>query len=847
MDASRVPVIDLDSIIITAELQRRPSRPPEHEAENRALIALAEEMASSPREILQRLAEAALDLCRAQSAGISLLEGDKKRFHWPALAGQWARHLGGGTPRDYGPCGTVLDRDAPLLFSHPERFFPYLVPVTPGIEEALLVPFYLNGEAVGTIWVIVHDKSRQFDTEDLRLLSSLGKFASAAYQVLSSLDALKATGDVLRASEGRLQESEEWQRIALEAGRLGSWRLDLVTGDMTSTALCKAHFGLQADDPLPYARLIELIHPEDRERMQAAVRRATDERREYETECRAVWPDGSVRWIVMRGRAFYTETGQPSHAVGVTLDVSERKERETALARSEERHRAVVTATSSVIWTTDADGAVVEPQPSWEKYTGQPWSEHQGFGWAAMVHPDDREAIRLEWRAACNEGRLYESRGRIWHAGSGGYRHFAARAAPVRDAGGRVREWVGTVTDVEERWQAEEALRQMDRLETVGQLAGGIAHEANNQMSVVLGFSDFLLRRGDLPEMARRDIQQVRKAAERTAAITSQLLAFSRRQILQPSALDLNELIKGMEPVMRRALGEAGTLVLDLAPALVLTRADTGQFEQVLLNFVLNARDAMPQGGCLIIGTRMVDLAGAPPSARPRVRMEPGRYAELTVRDTGQGMDEETLSRIFEPFFTTKPIGQGSGLGLSTVYGIVKQSGGYIWAASEPGRGTTFTIHLPLLSSAVPTDAAGPGEVPAPAAGVGQRVLLVEDDSSVREIAARVLTDRGYLVLEAEHGQAALDLLARRNDRVDAVVTDVAMPGLSARELAARIGQIRPGVPVFFMSGYTDDEVIRRGLLDAGQPFFQKPFTPEGLARWVGDLLRDRAAAPGAG
>ena len=496
-----------------------------------------------------------------------------------------------------------------------------------------------------------------------------------------------------------------------------------------------------------------------------------------------------------------------------------------------------------MIFTADAEGSFSEPQESWEGYTGQPWSEHRGFGWGAMLHPDDREQVLTEWRASCRQARVYDSRGRIWHAATGAFRHFAVRAAPVWDADGRVREWVGTISDIEDRWLAQQGLQQMDRLETVGQLAGGIAHEANNQMTVVLGYSDYLLRRNDLPAEARPGIEQVRKAAERTAVIAAQLLAFSRRQLLQPTAVDLNELIKGMELILQRTLGEAGILVLELAPEAVVTKVDSGRFEQVLLNFVLNARDAMAQGGRLIIGTRAVNLTEVPSLAyRPRIRMEPGRYAELTVRDSGHGMDEETMGRVFEPFFTTKKFGLGNGLGLSTVYGIVKQSGGYIWVASRPGQGTTFTIHLPLLSA---TELAAPAqlEAPATAARPGQTVLIVEDEPGVREIAARVLTDRGYRVIVAEDGQAALDLLVEPDCQVDAVVTDLAMPGVSGRELAGRIDRLRPGVPLLFMSGYTDDDVVRRGLLDPGQPFFRKPFSPEELARRVGDLLRDRLAS----
>ncbi len=390
------------------------------------------------------------------------------------------------------------------------------------------------------------------------------------------------------------------------------------------------------------------------------------------------------------------------------------------------------------------------------------------------------------------------------------------------------------ILDLTERRRAEERIRQAERMEVVGQLAGGMAHEANNQMSVVLGATEFILRRADVPPQVRQDAEYIRAAAERTASITRQLLAFSRRQILQPQAVDLNEVVKKLEPILRRTLTESQKLVLQLGPGVPAVRADPIQLDQVLLNLTINARDAMPQGGVLTIGTRATNLTAEYGLRRPEVALSPGFFSVLTITDTGHGMDRETLKHLFEPFFTTKGVGKGSGLGLAMVYGIVKQSGGYIWPYSEPSLGTTFKIYLPSVADTLPapTDPA----VEQLVSSKGATVLVVEDDPLVRTIAKRSLTDAGFEVLDAGDGNEALRTLAQHR-QIDLVITDLAMPELGGRELAQRLSQSRPDLPIIFMSGYTDDDLARRGLLEAGVLFLEKPFSPQVLVRIVQEVL----------
>ena len=415
-----------------------------------------------------------------------------------------------------------------------------------------------------------------------------------------------------------------------------------------------------------------------------------------------------------------------------------------------------------------------------------------------------------------------------------GPRTFLASYYPVPATDGRT-EWVGCmVSEVTERRRAGELLVQAERMEAIARVAGGVAHEVNNMMTVITGFSGFL--EGSLPAGDPRadDVAEIHRAADRAAGITRQLLAYSRQQVLQPTRLDLNALVQQSVPMFARLLGPGVRIDLVQAPEVPLVRADRAQFEQVLVNLVLNARDAMGGQGTLTVSTETFLLAESQRAHGLSVRMPAGRYARLTVSDTGSGMDAATRARIFEPFFTTKPSGQGSGLGLATVYGIVKQSGGYIWVYSEVGHGTAFKIYLPEFTGSLAE--LPPAEVLQSPRGA-ETILIVEDEAAVRRMAARALAAQGYAILEAENGAEALEVLARGGSPIDLVLTDVVMPLVNGRELGERLSVERPGLRVLFMSGYTDDDIVRRGLLRPGSPFLQKPFMPGDLSRKVREVL----------
>ena len=388
--------------------------------------------------------------------------------------------------------------------------------------------------------------------------------------------------------------------------------------------------------------------------------------------------------------------------------------------------------------------------------------------------------------------------------------------------------------DVTETRRLEEQLRQAQKMEAVGRLAGGIAHDFNNLLTAILGTTQLLLRDIEPGATMRDDVEEIRKAALRAADLTRQLLAYSRRQVLAPKVLDLNTVVSNLDTMLRRLIGEDVQLVTELAPRLPTIQADPSQLDQVILNLIVNSRDAMPHGGRLTIRTAETRFTGAE-TAAPAPAPAPGAYALLEVIDTGTGMTADVKAHLFEPFFTTKEVGKGTGLGLATVYGVVKQSGGYIWVESELDRGTTVRIAFPVVAASAPPREVPPARVEVTPAG--ETVLLVEDEEAVRRVAAKILTASGYRVLTAHDGPAALSAAARESGPIHLLLTDMVMPGMTGRELAERLVVVRPGTRVLYMSGYTEDAVVRETVAAAGHAFLQKPFEPETLARKVRDVL----------
>jgi two-component system, cell cycle sensor histidine kinase and response regulator CckA len=404
----------------------------------------------------------------------------------------------------------------------------------------------------------------------------------------------------------------------------------------------------------------------------------------------------------------------------------------------------------------------------------------------------------------------------------------------IRDEQGSVAYYEGSLEDITERKMLGEQLRQSQKMEAIGQLAGGIAHDFNNLLTAINGYSEMSMALLQAEDPLRHNLEEIKKAGDRAAALTRQLLAFSRKQVLQPKVLDLNAIVSDMEKMLRRLIGEDIELRTAFNPELGSIKADPGQIEQVIMNLVVNARDAMPQGGKLTIETEnaffVEEYVGQDST------IVPGAYVMLTVSDTGTGIDEKTKMHVFEPFFTTKEAGRGTGLGLSTVYGIVRQSGGNICIDSEVGQGTTFKIYLPLIDDDAPEYKRSPE--PQEFLKSSETILLAEDEEMVRHLVRDVLKTYGYQVLEASNGGAALLICERHLGPIHLLLTDAIMPEMSGRELEKRLRQLRPDLKVLFMSGYMDDSLIEANSIDSNIPFLQKPFTTQALVRKVREVLQ---------
>jgi PAS domain S-box-containing protein len=529
------------------------------------------------------------------------------------------------------------------------------------------------------------------------------------------------------------------------------------------------------------------------------------------------------------------------HALALRAGEKQRRQAEAALRASEERFRALVENSSDALLLVDAEGRVTYISPSSSRHLGWGSDEMLGQSIFDFLHPDDRDAMSMKLAEVLRSpGKPVTQDIRLQHA-DGSWRAIESIAVN-RLSDPSVEAIVVNARDITDRRKLEEQLRHAQKMEAVGQLAGGIAHDFNNLLTAILGYCN--LMRDDMPaeDPLRADLDEIHTAGERAASLTRQLLAFSRRQMLQPQVVDMNSVVQQLEKLLRRLISENVELVTALARDLLSVRVDPASIEQILVNLTVNARDAMPHGGRLTIETSNVDLDET--FAIAHVPMKPARYVMLAVGDTGEGMDADTQARVFEPFFTTKEQGKGSGLGLATVYGMVKQSGGYIWVYSEPGHGTVFKVYFPPAEQRAKTsDQDNAGRRSSDALHGWETVLLVEDEDAVRALAREVLRRHGYVVLEARHGVDAVRMAERHPDDIHLMITDLVMPHMGGRDLVERLAAVRPKMKVLFMSGYTDHALMHRDLTP-GTAFLQKPFTPETFVRKVRSVL-DRQTVSG--
>ncbi len=547
--------------------------------------------------------------------------------------------------------------------------------------------------------------------------------------------------------------------------------------------------------------------------------------------------------------AFLGATSLASLLLATTVEQSEQAEAEARDA--EDRYRAFMEQSTEGIWRLE----LAEPlNPHWpeERQVSHLIQHNQiaecndafarmyGYSRAAemlgikvqdLMPVTDEHNVRFMQSLIRSGYRISEAESRERDR-EGNPKFFLNTVVGILDSGKLVRLW-GTQRDITERRRLEDQLRQAQKMEAVGRLAGGVAHDFNNLLMVIGGHGELLLDEAAADSSVRRHTEAILRAAERAGTLTRQLLAFSRKQVLQPKVLDLNAVVMEVAKLLKRLIGEHIELTFSLAPNLGQVKADPGQIEQVLMNLTLNARDAMPDGGRLTIETRDVEITEEYRREHPAA--VPGPYVLLSVSDTGMGMDTQTRAQIFEPFFTTKGLGKGTGLGLATVYGIVKQSGGYIWVYSEPGHGSSFKVYIPRVTHE--EEAAPAGSEPAPLPGGTETVLLSEDEPAVRELARDFLITGGYTVLEARDAQDAIRLASQAEGNIQLLLTDVVMPGMKGTELAVRVAQLQKSIRVLYISGYTDDAAIHHGVNGPASAFLSKPFAREALLRKVREVL----------
>lgn len=658
-------LVPLEAILCTEELNRRPARSPDYETENRALAALVQSLADSPGTILQTLADKILKVFQAGSAGISLLtkEDGGKRFYWPAIAGVWKPHIGGGTPRDFGPCGDVLDRNAALLFRHFERRYTYFLPVTPPVEECLLVPFYVEGKAVGTIWAITHDDRRKFDAEDLRQLESLGRFASAAYQAVEVLDALEQQGEALGQSHTELAE-----RVA-----------DLQKTNTEAQNSRRAALNLMED----------------------AV-----------------------------------QSRQAMEKLNVQLRESEEQLEKTVAERTRELRQANL----------------------------------------------------------------------------------------------------ALLRDMEERKKLEEQLLQAQKMESIGTLAGGIAHDFNNILNIIQGYSSLLGKRSAEKDQLAESLEAISEAVQRGAGLVRQLLTLGRKTAVHLEPTDANGIIITLTKLFEEIFPKTIELTLDLSKV-PLVMADANQINQIILNLCINARDAMPQGGKLLLKSDVV--SGTELRQHFREAQEE-RYLRIRVSDTGIGMDAETRSRIFEPFFTTKEPGQGTGLGLSVVYGIISNHAGFIDLTSEVDQGTTFDIYLPLPKNELELveikQQLDRERMVRP--GAGATVLFADDEIIQRRLMERVLEREGYRVLGASDGAEAVEMHLRHKDEIAIAVLDLQLPTINGWEAFQTMREIQPNLKALFATGFAPPEIEAELTKGGIGGIIMKPYALDEVLEKISEILQ---------
>jgi two-component system, cell cycle sensor histidine kinase and response regulator CckA len=813
--------------------------------------ALAE--AKSEQQLLNQICEIIVRVGGYRMAGIVYAEHDEHKTVRPvAHAGYDSGYLDtieirwSDTPFGRGPTGTAIRENRICEFTDTANnplFAPWReAAVQRGYAAIIALPLRTAGTPFGAV-AIYSEQANSFENSEVELLSEMANSLAFGITALRSREQSRRATAALQDAEEKYRQLVEQVPAISYVAETGAFGPFLYMSPQVKTIL-----GYDPQDCLADSRFWwEHLNPEDQPR--ALLEDSWEEGRLFQMEYRMRRHGGEEIWV--RDEAIIVRDPATGKRLtrGLLVDITEQKSAQLALRESEERYRTFVAQSSEGIYRMEHE----PPIPCHLSIDEQlAWGYKNGF----MAECNDAMA-RMYGRASAQEligKRLSEflilhdpvTRQFMERFIRGGYRISDEESIEMDAQGQRrifrntmvgtivddhwVRTW-GITRDITDRKYLEEQLRKAQQLEAIGRLAGGVAHDFNNILSIIMGHAELLLATG-VDERSRTGLEQVQRAAERAASLTQQLLAFSRKQVLQPKVLDLNESVTDVEKMLSRVIGEDIELIARLHPSLMMVKADPSQLEQVLINLAVNARDAMPQGGKLSMETSNVELQTD--EARD-LDLSPGFYVMLIVSDTGNGMDPVTLTHAFEPFFTTKPMGKGTGLGLSTVYGIVKQSGGGIRVESEPGRGTSVRIYLPATES----DRSWlEGRLTPPnIAGGMETILVAEDEPDLRELTRIFLESYGYKVLEAGSAEEAIRIADEFRQPIHLLLTDVIMPGLSGRQLAEKILSQNPGTKIVYMTGYTDDMIVQHKVLEPGVQLLQKPFTKAELALKVRSTL----------
>lgn len=682
-------------------------------------------------------------------------------------------------------------------------------------------------------------------------LATLVIYVLCAAMVVAVAEGLRGAMRGLAKIKKDLNDAEERLRVTQTAAGVGPWEFNIETGQLYFSPAARRNLGAPVEGPLSLAEMAQYVHPDDRPIAQARVQAALAGAEEYEVEYRLADTSQGERWIHGRGEVIRDETGKPKRMIGLNFEVTNRRRAEEQVRESEARFRSLADSSPALMWTTRPGGVREFVNQAYVDFAGLSYDEALNLDWRTRLHPDDlplilkaqiegeasRKPFSLEGRylRADGEWRWLKSFSQPRFDPTGAFSGFCGIAFDITDAK-RAEENLTNINEllseraasaVAERDAAQAALLQAQKLEAIGQLTGGVAHDFNNLLTVVIGALDVVSRHPHDERRRERMIGAALAAAKRGEKLTQHLLAFARRQPLKPEVRRVDGLIAESEELLKRALGDAYGFKLRLGAGVRAARIDAGQFEAALLNLVVNARDATPPGGSVTIESGAVTII------EPRGELEPGAYLKVSVRDTGSGMDAATIARAVEPFFTTKPPGEGTGLGLSQVYGFARQSGGSVEIESVVGEGSTVSLLLPVVEAAASGDPAQ--KVDHIRAQTPSRVLLVEDDPQVAELVEAMLNDLGHAVVRAGGVDEALARL-EQDASIQLVLSDVIMPGgKSGVDLAEQLAASRPGLPVVLCSGYVGGDQSRARAGD--WPFISKPFSLETLAQALAQAL----------